>query len=323
MGTIDLDGLELHPYRIPLRVRFRRTDLREGVLVRGPAGWGEFSPFPEYDDEYAARWLAAAVDAARNPLPPPVRDQVEVNTTIPAVGPERARELVAASGCRTAKVKVAEAGQSLEDDLARVAAVREALGPHGRLRVDANAAWDVATATDAITALAAHDLEYVEQPVPTLEEMAELRRRVDVPLAADESIRTAEDPLRIRDLDAADVLVLKVQPLGGVRRVLEIAERSGLPVVISSALETSVGLALGAAAAAALPDLPHACGLGTATLLSEDVAEPPLWPVDGSLAVGRVEPTIEALARVRPPENTCRAMIDRVHRAAAAAGRYR
>jgi O-succinylbenzoate synthase len=195
-----------------------------------------------------------------------------------------------ASGCGTAKVKVAEAGQSLADDLARVEAVRDALGPSGRLRVDSNASWSVDEAAEALKQLDAYDLEYAEQPVRTLEEMAELRRRVDVRLAADESVRTADDPLHIAGLDAADVVVLKVQPLGGVRRCLDVAEACGLPVVVSSAVESSVGLAAGVALAAALPDLPFACGLGTALLLAADVTPSPLLPVDGLVPVRRVEP---------------------------------
>lgn len=276
-----------HVFAIPLRTRFRRTEVRTGVLLRGPAGWGECSPFPEYPPAVVARWLAAAREAADEGWPPPVRDRVLVNTTVPAVGPAEAHAMVAASGCATAKVKVAEPGQREGEDLARVEAVRDALGPAGRLRVDANAAWDVDEAARRLTRLARFDLEYAEQPVATLEGMRRLRSRVDVRLAADESVRTAEDPLRIAGLEAADVVVLKVQPLGGVRRCLEVAEACGLPVVVSSAIETSVGLAAGVALAAALPELPFACGLGTAPLLTGDVVADPLLPVDGALAVRR------------------------------------
>jgi O-succinylbenzoate synthase len=225
---------------------------------------------------------------------------VPVNVTVPAVDPERAHGIVTAGGCRTAKVKVAEPGQTLADDVARLEAVRDALGAHGRVRVDANGAWDVDEAVTAIGALdrAAGGLEYVEQPCAAVEDLAAVRRRVDVPIAADESIRRAEDPYRVRDLAAADVAVLKVQPLGGVRACLRIAEDIGLPVVVSSALETSVGIAAGVALAAALPELPYACGLATVQLLGGDVATEPLLPVDGVLPVRRPSVDEAALARL-------------------------
>ncbi|HEU5033711.1 MAG TPA: o-succinylbenzoate synthase [Mycobacteriales bacterium] len=280
-------------FDLPMRLRFRGQRRRAGVLVHGPAGWGEFSPFPDYDARTCARWLAAAREAAEQGWPDPVRDVVPVNTTIPAVDAEQAHALAAASGCTTAKVKVAEAGQSLRDDLARVEAVRDALGPAGKLRIDANGAWSVDEAVAALQQLDAFELEYAEQPVRTLEEMAMLRRRTDVRLAADESVRTAADPLRVRGLEAADVVVLKVQPLGGVRRCLEVAAACGLPVVVSSAVETSVGIAAGVALAAALPELPFACGLGTVQLLARDVTREPLVPVQGMLPVRRVEPDLD------------------------------
>lgn len=277
---------------IPMRTRFRAITTREVALVEGPAGWGEWSPFLEYDAAEAAPWLACARETADGGWPEPLRDRVPVNVTVPAVGPEQAHAIVLRGGCRTAKVKVAEPGQTLADDLARVEAVRAALdagGPGGRVRVDANGLWDLDRAVVAIAALdrAAGGLEYVEQPCATVEDLAACRRRVDVPVAADESIRRAADPYRVRDLEAADVAVLKVQPLGGVAACLRIAEDIGLPVVVSSALETSVGIATGVALAAALPDLPHACGLATVQLLTDDVARDPLLPVEGFLPVGR------------------------------------
>jgi O-succinylbenzoate synthase len=203
------------------------------------------------------------------------------------VSPEEAHVLVSASGCRTAKVKVADPRSDLAADEARVEAVRDALGPAGRIRVDANGAWDVDTAVRAVQLLdkAAAGLEYVEQPCAAVEDLAVVRRRTSVPVAADESIRRAADPYRVRDLEAADVAVLKVQPLGGVRACLRIAEDIGMPVVVSSALETSVGLAAGVALAAALPDLPYAAGLATLALLIDDVADDPLVPVGGELPV--------------------------------------
>ncbi|WP_418061978.1 o-succinylbenzoate synthase [Pimelobacter simplex] len=274
---------------IPMTTRFRGITVREATLLRGPGGWGEWSPFLEYPPEVAEPWLRCAEEAAAGDWPAPVRDRVPVNVTVPAVDPERAHAIVRAGGCRTAKVKVAEPGQSTADDEARLEAVRDALGPDGLIRVDANGGWSVDDAVAAIGRLdrAAGGLEYAEQPVATVEELALVRRRVDVPIAADESIRRAEDPYRVRDLEAADIAVLKVQPLGGVRACLEIAERIGLPVVVSSALETSVGIAAGVALAAALPELPYACGLATVQLLTADVVAEPLLPVDGALPVRR------------------------------------
>lgn len=274
---------------IPMTTRFRGITVREATLLRGPGGWGEWSPFLEYPPEVAEPWLRCAEEAAAGDWPAPVRDRVPVNVTVPAVDPERAHAIVRAGGCRTAKVKVAEPGQSAADDEARLEAVRDALGPDGLIRVDANGGWSVDDAVAAIGRLdrAAGGLEYAEQPVATVEELALVRRRVGVPIAADESIRRAEDPYRVRDLEAADIAVLKVQPLGGVRACLEIAERIGLPVVVSSALETSVGIAAGVALAAALPELPYACGLATVQLLTADVVAEPLLPVDGALPVRR------------------------------------
>ena len=283
-------ALEAHVYRIPLRTRFRGVDVRDGVLVRGPAGWGEFSPFWDYDVAESRRWWSSAYEAAVLGWPDPVRGSVPVNVTVPAVGPEQAHAIVTASGCRTAKVKVAEPGQTEADEEARVEAVRAALGPGGAVRVDANTAWDVDTAVRRITALDRYDLEYVEQPCATVEELAALRRRVDVRIAADEVVRRSADPRRVALAEAADVVILKVQPLGGVRAALQVAEAHGLPCVVSSALESSVGIAAGVALAAALPDLPFACGLATVALFTDDVAGSPLLPVDGALPVVRPDP---------------------------------
>lgn len=280
-------------WSIPMRTRFRGITVREGVLVRGEAGWGEWSPFLDYDAVESEPWLRCAEEAAAGDWPAPVRTSVPVNVTVPAVPAADAHAIVLAGGCTTAKVKVAEPGQVLADDLARVEAVRAALGPSGRVRIDANGAWPVDEAVAAIPLLdkASGGLEYVEQPCASVESLALVRRRVDVPIAADESIRRAADPYRVRDLEAADIAVLKVQPLGGVRACLRIAEEIGLPVVVSSALETSVGIAAGVALAAALPSLPYACGLATVQLLTADVVQDSLLPVDGSLRV--VPPAVD------------------------------
>jgi o-succinylbenzoate synthase len=298
---------DLHVFAIPLRRRFRGIDVRHGVLIHGPAGWGEFSPFVEYDDSEAATWWRAAVEAAVTGWPPPVRTEVSVNATVPAVpANEVAAVLAAFAGAGTAKVKVAEPGQTAADDQARLEAVRDALGAAGSIRIDANGGWDLETAARVLPLYdrAAGGLEYAEQPCATVEDLAALRRRVDVPIAADESIRRTDDPIRVAKLGAADVAVLKVQPMGGVRACLRIAEELGLPVVVSSAVETSVGIAAGVALAAALPELPYACGLGTVALLAGDVVEDPLLVVDGAVPVRRADPDPALLAKASADETT-------------------
>lgn len=298
-----------HVVSLPMRVRFRGVDAREALLIEGPSGWGEFSPFVEYADDEAARWLAAGIEGSYAAWPAPVRTAVPVNATVPAVGPERVPEVLARfDGCTTAKVKVAERGQTLEDDVDRVAAVRSAMGAGARIRVDANGGWDVATATEALRRLTAYGLEYAEQPCATVEELVRLRTAlarngIDVPIAADESIRKADDPIRVARLGAADVVVVKVAPLGGVWAAMEIVEACGLPAVVSSALDTSVGIAAGVALAAALPSLEHACGLGTVGLFERDVSATPWRPTAGLLAPGRAVPDPEVLAALAaPPE---------------------
>src|SRR6266566_2418919 len=262
-GDLDEMLAGLRAFAIPMPVRFRGITVREGALIEGPAGWGEFSPFAEYGPKESARWLASAIESATLGWPASVRDRIPVNVTVPAVGPGQAAAIVARSGCRTAKVKVAERGQAEAEDIERVEAVRDALGPDGRIRVDANGAWEPGQAARMLRRLARFGLEYAEQPCATLDELAELRRHIDIPVAADESIRRAEDPLRVRAAGAADIVMLKVQPLGGVAAALAVAE------------------------AAALPDLPYACGLGTMSLLAGDVTAGPLRPEAGSLPVRR------------------------------------
>ena len=284
-----MDGLRV--VSIPMRTRFRGVTVREAALIRGPKGWGEFAPFPEYGDAESARWLAAALEAGWVGWPHPVRVSVPVNATVPAVpAGEVAGILARYDGCTTAKVKVAELGQRVQDDVDRVAAVRDAMGPSARIRVDANGGWTVDEATDALRRLAAYGLEYAEQPCADVEELASLRitlarNGIDVLVAADESIRKAEDPMRVVREEAADVIVVKVAPLGGVRSALDVAQECGLPTVVSSALDTSVGIRAGLALAAALPELPFACGLGTVELMAGDVMDDSLVPVAGSIAL--------------------------------------
>jgi o-succinylbenzoate synthase len=297
----------VHVVALPMRVRFRGITTRELVLIDGPAGWGEFGAFLEYGDAEAAHWLAAALDSAYRTPPPARRDRIDVNATVPAVDPAQVPEILARfPGARTAKVKVAEPGQTLDDDVARVDAVR-ALVP--TVRVDANGAWTVDQAIAAVAALG--PLEYLEQPCATVDELAQLRRRVDVPVAADESIRKAGDPLAVVRAGAADIAVLKVAPLGGISAMLKIAAQIDIPVVVSSALDSAVGIAVGLAAAAALPNLDHACGLGTGRLFAEDVSEP-VAPVDGYLPVGLVTPDPARLQALAAPPPRRQWWIDRI-----------
>ena len=294
---------------LPLRQRFRGIDTREAMLLEGPSGWTEFSPFVEYDDAEAAAWLAGAIDFGWGSTAPLLRDDVRVNATLPAVPPSAVVGVLARfPGCRTVKVKVGEPGQVLADDVARVGEARAVLGPEGRIRVDANGGWNVDEAEHAVHALARFDLEYLEQPCATVEELAELRTRVKymgIPVAADESVRKAEDPLAVARAGAADVLVIKAQPLGGITGALRIVRSAGLPVVVSSALDTSVGISMGLHLAAAIDDLPYDCGLATSALLAADVTTEPLLPVDGAIGVRRVVPDAAHLDQhAASPERT-------------------
>ena len=304
--------------QLPMRSRFRGITLREAVLFEGPEGWTEFSPFVEYGDHEAAAWLHAAIDFGWRRTPTLLRDTISVNATVPAVAAADVPAVLGRyPGTRTAKVKVAEPGQALADDVARVRAVREHLGPEGRVRIDANALWNVDEAEHAIHALAPFDLEYVEQPCASVEELAEIRRRtryMDIPIAADESVRKATDPLAVARAGAADLLVIKAQPLGGIHSALRILAEAGLPVVVSSALDTSVGIAMGAHLAAAIPDLDFDCGLGTVAMFEHDVAVEPLVPVDGAIPVVRPEVSRAQLDRLTATDDRRDWWLDRVRR---------
>ena len=274
----------MHVVSVPMRVRFRGVTRREVALIEGPAGWGEFGPFLEYAPVESARWLAAAVEAAGEGPPPGLRTSVAVHATVPAVGPERVGAVPAEE--------------------------------YGDIE------WRVDQARDALRRLSAYGLDYAEQPCASVEELAELRRSLardgtDVPVAADESIRRAEDPLRVRDLRAADVIVVKVAPLGGIRAALDIVAECGLPAVVSSALETSVGIAAGVALAAALPGPAYANGLGTVALLGDDVTADPMLPEDGRLPVRAVTPDPELLERLAAPPDRRRWWAQRLEASAA------
>lgn len=281
---------------LPLRTRFRGVVDREVMLFEGPNGWAEWSPFLEYSDEEAAVWLNGAIEYAFGDQPVQLRDRIAVNATLPAVDASQVLATLAPFGSfRTVKIKVAEKGQTPGQDVDRIVAVKNNF-PDAKIRLDANGGWSPELSFSFIKALKGQgiELEYLEQPCKSIEELAKLRGLIadaglSVKIAADESVRRATDPLEVTRAGAADILVLKAQPLGGVARGLEISAEAGLPVVVSSAIDSSVGLAMGAQLAAALPELDFDCGLGTAALLAGDVTREPLKPVDGFIDVRRVE----------------------------------
>lgn len=297
------------PFAVRLRRTFRGVDVREGLLIKGPSGWGEFAPFDDYGDLAAARWLDCALEAAFGVWPASYRSAVNVNAIVPAVSPGDAalltRQAINDHGCSTIKVKV---GGALADDEARVASVRDALDTSlgrgfGRIRIDANGAWDVATAKASLRRLAEYGLEYVEQPCREVEQVIEVRASCPVPIAVDETLRTSDDAqalARQAELISrmADIAIVKPAPLGGIDACLRVVEALPIPVVVSSSLDTSVGLAV-AVNLAGILGLEIACGLGTGALFQEDLVSSPEPPVDGMLTVRRVAPDLAALLRAR------------------------
>ncbi|MBU6144217.1 MAG: o-succinylbenzoate synthase [Acidobacteria bacterium] len=301
---------------IPMRIKFRGVTTREVVLFEGPNGWAEWSPFPEYPDEEAAIWLNAAIEWAFGDLPEPKLKTVKVNATLPAV--DNIEEALAPFGkFEVVKIKVAEKGQNIEDDFRRITRTNQ-LYPEARIRLDANGAYTMDQALQMAHFLVDKELpiEYLEQPVKTIADMAELKLALakfsELKIAADESVRKVSDPLAVAQANAADILVLKAAPLGGVTNSIRIAKEAGLPVVVSSALETSVGLSMGAYLASELGS-PYASGLGTAALLADDVTNQPLNPLSGVLGVRRVDALMPLLEKLSMPENTKRYWIARLN----------
>jgi O-succinylbenzoate synthase len=292
------------------------------MLFEGPNGWAEWSPFLEYSDEEAAVWLSAAIEFAYGSMSTLHRDRIAVNATLPAVAPDQVATVLARFGSfSTVKIKVAEPGQTPGQDVDRIMEVRK-LYPEAKIRLDANGGWSPELSFSFIKALAGQgiELEYLEQPCKTIDELARLRQMIaessfNVPIAADESVRKASDPMAVVEAEAADILVLKAAPLGGVSRALEIARGAGLPVVVSSALDSSVGISMGAHLAAALPDLRFDCGLATASLLAGDVTREPLLPVDGFIDVRRVEIDQQKLDIFEAEDHRIDWWVDRLDRA--------
>jgi len=288
---MDLSLLEgMRVVALPTKTNFRGITIREVALFQGECGWGEFSPFLEYDYKESAPWLACAIEAATKPRPKLYRNSVKVNGTIPAINDVATLESIVSSfpGVETFKVKV---GDNLSEDIARLAKVR-ALSPNAKLRVDVNGNWSVQEAITNLLAIYENigPLQYAEQPCGTLEELRELKEKlkVDIKIAGDEVLRKASDPFAIDLSGAIDVLMLKVQPLGGIARAHKLAEHHKLPVVVSSALESAIGINYGLTLAASFPEMNFDCGLGTGSLLGADVASLPI--VNGAIEITEVEP---------------------------------
>ena len=274
---------------LPMKTDFRGINTREVALIEGNAGWGEFSPFLEYDDAESAPWLASAIEAATQPKPKTYRTEVAVNGTIPATNDKEELERIVNSfpGVKTFKVK---AGSNADEDIARINALR-VLRPNASFRIDANGLLSIEQAVSLLQLVG--DIEYIEQPCATIEELRELKKQINVKIVGDEVLRKAKDPFAIDLSGAVDYLMLKVQPLGGIKRAHQLAAHHELPVVVSSALESAVGINYGLTLAASFADMNFDCGLGTGSLLAKNVAELPI--VDGKIAISDVVPLFDGL----------------------------
>jgi len=287
MLDLILDSLRV--VSLPTRTNFRGINQREVALFQGPEGWAEFSPFLEYSDEESARWLSCAIEAATVPTPHLFRNTIAVNATLPALNGESeiTRILSAFPGCTTIKIKV---GENNEEDLARIATVRK-IAPDASLRIDVNGLWNVDQASSFLELCG--DIEYVEQPCATIEELRELKSRINVKIVGDEILRKSKNPFEVELEGAIDILMLKVQPLGGITQAKKLAEHHKLPVVVSSALESAIGISYGLKLAASIEHLNYACGLATASLLSSNLGDLPI--IDGNIEVADIEPQFDGL----------------------------
>jgi O-succinylbenzoate synthase len=299
------------PFALNLNAKFRNTQIRTGALISGSSGWGEFAPFPEYSDEVSAKWLAGALEAAFGTYPAKLRNSIPVNSIIPILDIAQTISAVESAikdyGMTTFKVKVSDQSQEfLQSDELRVHAVRstmDRLGIAGKIRIDVNGQWSVTQAIQAIQILdqAAGGLDYVEQPCATIPELIELKHAMQkweqpIQIAVDESLRTSVKIDVPGIQTAADILVVKSIPLGGVQRALDLVREIGLPAVVSGSLDSSVGLSSGIALAASIPQLHGACGLGTGTLFAQDLVTPTTLPTNGELPVRRATPDAHLLA---------------------------
>ena len=284
--TLEEALASLRVLALPMRTTFRSLDIRETALFKGENGWGEFAPFVEYSDQESLPWLESAIEAADKPLSPALRESIPINATVPASNDEAEIEQILSwyPGVDTVKIKV---GTGIQEDLVRIAVVRKHL-PKAKIRIDVNGSWSVKEAAlnvNAIYEVTGDLLEYVEQPVTSLDELKQLKEgmSVDVKIAGDEVLRKAKDPFAISLDGAIDLLMLKVSPLGGIKRAMDLAIHHKLPVVVSSALESAVGISHGLALAARLPELDYACGLGTSALFNQDISHIPI--INGAIKV--------------------------------------
>lgn len=274
---------------LPMKTKFRDINVREVALFKGDYGWGEFSPFLEYDDQECAPWLACAIEAATVPKPQLYRTHIPVNGTIPALNDQAELERIINSfpGVNCFKVKV---GSDVSDDLHRLEVIRE-LRPNANIRIDVNGLWNVDEAEMFLNSVG--EIEYVEQPCATIEELRELKKRSPVKIVGDEVLRKSKNPFEADLSGAIDFLMLKVQPLGGIKKAHALAEHHNLPVVVSSALESAVGINYGLILAASFENMNFDCGLGTGSLLAKNVAELPI--VDGKIEISDVKPVLDGL----------------------------
>lgn len=320
MTTAEKTFDRIEVVSLPLKVRFRGLTHREIVLVKGER-WAEFSPFVEYPDLESANWLKATMEWAFGSLPEPKRTRVGINATLPATSPDQVQQVLRNFGdFRTVKIKVAEKGQSSIEDLARIQRVAD-LYPSAQIRLDANGGFSVSETIEFSRLLQEKkfNIEYLEQPVETIDELCELREKfhnleIDLAVAADESIRKAQDPLEVIKRGAADVLVLKVAPLGGIKPALEIAQSANLGIVVSSALESSIGIQAGLHFAASLENLEFDCGLGTSALFESDIVVSPLVPENGFIELREAEPSELLIQKMRVSEERREFWLKRLER---------
>ncbi len=287
---------------IPTKTNFRGITNREVAIFSGSEGWSEFSPFVEYSNRESSTWLRAAVEASNTPWPHLYRKSIPINATLPNVSPEKvAGVLKNFEGCTTVKIKI-------DNFISGAELVEETLNilPGTKIRLDVNGSWSL---DEALLYLYDFHLrfgnvfEYIEQPCTSFDDLVKLKSEIPMKIALDESIRKNLDS-DLSDLaKAGDVAIIKWAPSGGFASAHEIANTVCLPVVISSALDTGIGISHSLALAGSFENLDFACGLGTVALLESDICEPALIPTQGFLDVNRVEPNFALVEKYQASED--------------------